>query len=426
MAPPIKYNISIDPSLIEFKAEIYYALGYMGQCYNMVLDKNFPSTFVYGGKKADMPGSFFLNMLEVGQDGLNLKSDMRNKLFELWPEHFDTNTALINYDIIGLIFFMLSRIEERDLSDLDQHQRFQSKNSIAFQKGWLRRAVVDEVASLLAQKIVGKPLQPITKFEIVPTHDVDRLRSYHRLHEPIRYSIGDLIKRKDIVSAFKRLGAYFTREPKSSFEKIMRLSEAYGLKSKFFFMSASNEKMDSTYAINMSGLLIKIITEVKHRGHGVGFHPGYNTYANSTEFNKQKCFLESLVGINIFEGRQHVIRYDAAITPQIWNCAGMEDDYSLFYPDKVGFRNGACHRYTAFDLINRKELRLQQTATSIAEFSLLDRRYSELSYAESLEQSMEIVAEVKKYKGRLVILFHTGHTDGLIWKFYKNLIRMSA
>ena len=187
-------------------------------------------------------------------------------------------------------------------------------------------------------------------------------------------------------------------------------------------MGPSKQKMDSPYAINMRRLLLNTVKSVKERGHDIGFHPGYATLRNYVEFKKQKVLLESILGQNLLTGRQHVIRYEAATTPWIWNSAGMTEDYSLFYPDRIGFRNGACHHYYAFDLINRKRLKLKQTSTSIADFSLLDHRYSDLSYDEAMNHCLDIIKQVKKFKGKLVILFHTGHTNRAIWKFYKSLM----
>lgn len=157
-------------------------------------------------------------------------------------------------------------------------------------------------------------------------------------------------------------------------------------------------------------------------GHNIGFHPGYATYNKASEFEMQKESLENIVNLRLTEGRQHVIRYDCLHTPTIWDKSGMKHDYSLFYPDKIGFRNGSCRPYQSYDLINRKKLQLLQTSTAITEFSLLDPRYNNFSIQDALDNCDTVIKNVLKFQGKLVILFHTHQTTGPEWIFYNKLI----
>jgi hypothetical protein len=52
-------------------------------------------------------------------------------------------------DILGSIFFILSRMEELDNTKLDEHHRFSAKESIAYKLGFLDRPIVDEYVELL-------------------------------------------------------------------------------------------------------------------------------------------------------------------------------------------------------------------------------------------------------------------------------------
>ena len=201
------------------------------------------------------------------------------------------------------------------------------------------------------------------------------------------------------------------------------LSEKYGVKSNFFFMGPSSESMDSPYAVSMRPLK-QVIGHVLEKGHNVGFHPGYCTFRNEQEFRKQKYSLEQLVGFDVSQGRQHVIRYDCSETPKIWSDNGMKQDFTLFFPDKIGFRNGSCRSYSSYDLKNRMVLPLQQTATSIAEFSLLDERYNSYSVKEALALCKAHYQNVRKHNGDLVILFHTHQLKTKQFEFYDKLLKL--
>src|SRR5690606_15527740 len=63
----------------------------------------------------------------------------------------DDNAAVIHYDILGLTYWMLTRLEEVGRIDLDNHQRFPATSSHAYQHGYLERPIVDEWLNILGQ-----------------------------------------------------------------------------------------------------------------------------------------------------------------------------------------------------------------------------------------------------------------------------------
>ena len=67
-------------------------------------------------------------------------------------------------------------------------------------------------------------------------------------------------------------------------------------------------------------------------------------------------------------------------------------------------------------------LKLQQTATAIAEFALLDDRYNNYGVDLALEICSQVVDQAKEFNGELVVLFHTHQLDRPQWRFYKKLL----
>ena len=83
---------------------------------------------------------------------------------------------IIHFDIIGLTYWMLARIEEIGRTDLDAHQRLLSTSSHAFKKGYLERPIVDEWLHILGQVIQRQwPSLELKKhlFDMKVSHDVD-------------------------------------------------------------------------------------------------------------------------------------------------------------------------------------------------------------------------------------------------------------
>ncbi len=418
-----EYCLEISSSLTEFETEIKYAFGYVNRYYGLKFNNKAARIFKYGGHDADMPATFFEEFVRQSDDGINLRPEKIERLENLWPK-LPPKKLKSRYqtDSIGLIFFMLSRIEEKNSQFLDKHDRFLSSAAFAVKKNWSNIPIVDEFAYYTAGLITGAFRVETSSYSVKLTHDVDRLKMYHRPLEPIRYAIGDFVKRDAGFAALKRLKAYGSSEPWSSVLAIIGLSKNIGFRSNFFFMGPSNLQMDSPYCVSMKRLLKRVSDTILDSGHDIGFHPGYASYDDVIEFNAQKKGLEEALGVSVRQGRQHVIRYNCAKTPLVWEKNNMTHDYSLFFPDIIGFRNGACHSYQTYDLVGRRILQLQQTSTAIAEFSLLDDRYNNYGVEKALEMCLPVIQQVKKFNGELVILFHTHQMDRPQWTFYKRLL----
>src|SRR3546814_5874803 len=104
--------------------------------------------------------------------------------------------------------------------------------------------------------------------------------------------------------------------------------------------------------------------ECEGRCHALWFHPGVDNPEDVCDWGRQGDGLQSVFGSPVREGRQHVLRYRAEITPDIWDAAGMEAAYTLGFPEATGFRSGTCRSYPAYSLRRRRPLDLLQTARS--------------------------------------------------------------
>src|SRR5690606_30241362 len=156
--------------------------------------------------------------------------------------------AVIHYDILGLTYWMLNRIEEVGRTDLDNHQRFPATASHAYKHGYLERPVVDEWLHILGQVIQRVwPEIELTQhhFNMKVSHDVDMPSRYGfcSAKAMFRGIAADLIKRRDIKSA---VAAPFIRsnsakrlhsvDPFNTFDWLMDQSEKHNLVSAFYFI----------------------------------------------------------------------------------------------------------------------------------------------------------------------------------------------
>lgn len=440
MTDKAPYRLSIARDAEPFRKEIEYACRFIEQVYGLVQSAEAQTVLHYGDNPPPhaivVPAVLFPHGVSADERGIHLERTAADKLFERTaaPYLFPPKGGIghkqpgepFEYDALGLLFVLLSRIEERQPQDVDAHGRFTYRSSFyARYMGGIDTPWADLAARDLAAALKGesKP-DSKTRFAVTLTHDVDRLKGYHKVHLPLRYALGELARSANAAKALTHItNGYLSGEPWRSMNAIMDLSDRHGVQSRFFLMGPSTHPKDSTYALSMAGLLKKVAAHIRRRGHLLGFHPGYDTSTDRQLWLSQKEALEDIIEHPVQEGRQHVLRYDIAQTPSIWSAAGMQVDYSMAFADMPGFRTGTCRAYDAYDLVARRTLAVRFLATPITEFGLIGGKYQDLSVDQALQKCDPIIDACREFDGDLCVLYHSSNPDRQQGLFYKALIQ---
>ena len=272
---------------------------------------------------------------------------------------------------------------------------------------------MNEYAEMLWNILLELGIDPesrsFSKFQIIPTHDIDTVYYDFRW---INF-FGDIALDRNIKRAVKR----FTLERKNHWDRfswLMDISETNNLKSIFYFMVESDHKLDNDYSLNDDFIKLKL-EEIKRRGHLIGFHPGYETMRDAGKYSEQKRKLEQAAGNPITENRHHYLRLNIPDTYSIWEKNKIQIDSSLMFPDKIGFRCGTSSVFPLFDLKKRKKLNVKERPLIIMDTLLRDRKNSERSAEESVGIVESYKDICKKYKIPLTILFHNNSFDPVRW-----------
>ncbi len=431
MPEPRPFQLSLDRTVEPFRREIEYVCAVIEDWYPIKRSPHAGPILHYGPRPSKgaikVPAHLFPAGVSANEDGLRARLDrIEGMARKLLPARTGGGSVRdLGYDAIGLVFLMLSRIEERGAPCTDRYGRFPHSSSFAARCGHGCQTLGDIAAEDLARAIFGENHPPPrTQYRVLLTHDVDQLRGYHRWHLPLRYALGDIVRRGRPLGALDRLrGSYFTGEPFASMRGLMDLAERHSLSSRFYFMGPSRNPMDSPYALTMRGTLRRIAAEIRARGHIIGFHPGFGTPRDADEWLQQKRGLEAVIDAPALEGRQHVLGYDAGETPDIWEAAGMELDTSLAFPEVTGFRAGTCRPFPAYSLRKRCTLNLRHLCTAIMDFGLFGGRYRELSPPAALGEARRAADACKRFGGTLVILYHSGQVaDRPLARFFEDLL----
>ncbi len=338
----------------------------------------------------------------------------------------ETNRIFIDSDIPAACFFMLTRWEEILEKDKDHHERSRAKNSIAYKWDFLHRPIVDEFADLLWNCLIYlgyKGTRKERKFEFVHTHDVDEINKWDGTRTLTRTLTADIVKRKSSRLARANLKQSqavrkgIEKDPYDTFDEMMSLSEAKGVKSHFFFLHEGTHELDKSYSWD-DPAVEQAIRKILDRGHEIGLHPTYNTFNDTDLFKKEKQEFTQRFGIQPKTGRQHFLRFSTPETWQIWEDASMDWDSTMYYSEQVGFRCGTCRDFPVFNVQTRKQLNLRELPLTFMDatyFAQIDAGQSD----KLLESIVQVLETVKRHEGKFVLLWHTNYLNLPIFEPHK-------
>jgi hypothetical protein len=348
----------------------------------------------------------------------------------------------LNLDIFGSAFFMLSRYEELIVESLDNHNRFPATASIAYKAGFLDRPIINEYLEILwscMQVLWPNLIKKERKFRKLISCDVDHpfdLAGHSLKRTTLRVGARLMRDKNPKLALFDSLNYIFKKfnsdcfdEYRNNIDWMMKVNSAVDNKVAFYFIPIQTNISKEDPNDISSAKLTKLLKHIIDSGHEVGFHPGYDTYKFSENFKKsanalKEAFKKGGMEFSIVGGRQHYLRYDVAITPQLWEDNGLSYDTSLSFADKAGFRTGVCYEYCMFNLVTRRKMQLKQRPLIVMECSIIASRYGGLGYsAEAMKKFEYFVNTCRLFEGDFTLLWHNSFfVDNKSKNFYLGII----
>lgn len=364
-----------------------------------------------------------------------IPNDVRTRLVEpVLPAIFsppDTQELLsavsqsdieISLDIIGSVFFMLSRYEECLGGPLDAFGRFPATSSLAFRAGFLDRPIVDEYVEVLWACMTAlwpRLERPRRKFEVVPTHDVDSMVRYWRFMDMARSGARDIQNRGRPDEALRMALSWAkTRlRPKSdpwyTFPTMIKINEAAGLKGTFFFLTdRAFIGLNSNYSFDHP-LTFELISALLGAGQTIGLHPTFEAATDVAQMRRERSILaKGLTSLHAdtdsIPVRQHYLNVRVPETLRYWNELHFAWDTSLGYADVPGFRCGTCHPFPLYDVGRRERLSIWERPLIAMDGTVLDSRY--MGLRNDPQRAFDVLSTLKdrcrRMNGEFVVLWH--------------------
>jgi len=332
--------------------------------------------------------------------------------------------ADVPFDLFATTFFLITRYEEYLLFNPDKHNRFPAEESIAAKGGFLEEPIVDQWAYKLALKIKDKfpsfETKP-KKFNFIPTIDIDNAYAYQHkglnrailgtLKSLFTLRLGDLSKRMLVYLNLKK-------DPFDIYESAISILKEWP-NAIWFVLVGKYSRYDRNVPIQNFGLqntLHKIGDSFR-----VGVHPSYSSGTSIDSVKKEISNISRILNTKITASRQHYLRLFLPTTYTNLISLGIQEDYSMGYSDKVGFRAGTCTPFYFFNLKEEKVTDLKIYSFQTMDFTLCEKL--NLTPLEASERIMTLIEKVRAVNGTFVSVWHNEYLSGVSpWKGWNLLM----
>lgn len=275
------------------------------------------------------------------------------------------------FDVLSASFFLISRYEEY-YGEKDDLDRYKKEDSIAYKNGFLDRPIVDEWAYMLEAMLIKKfKYTPAVKedFRMHSSIVIDNMYKYRC--NSIFLTFCQLIKKLftgDFESFRHQLDVvmFFEKDPYDNFDKIIRFHNHTSLNPSFFVMVRKGRR--GTHNIYT---LFRTLRKHLRRNYATGLHPSIGCYkdkdrAKAELHRLEKFIVKQRVDTNMFDKEAFTLPVGYETLLKI----GIRDDYSMCYPDAIGFRSGTCTPFRFYDIKHECKTRLMVHTVSLSDIAL--------------------------------------------------------
>lgn len=259
------------------------------------------------------------------------------------------------FDLLGAVFYLLSRMEEYAAFIPDRHGRYPAEASCLFQQGLLERPIVDEWIQAFGVWLSEVGLRvPQHRFQFTPTYDIDIAWSYR--HKGLYRNVGGCVR--DALSAnfravWRRVQVLsgIRNDPFDSFDFLDEIHRHARLTPVYFILAAlSPGPFDKNIAPGHPAMK-RLIRHLADQ-YQIGIHPSYESLERPEIVHQELQVLMQTADKGVVRSRQHYIRFRLPDTFRYLADQGIQEEYSMGYATHLGFRAGTGSSFLWYDLSN--------------------------------------------------------------------------
>jgi len=328
------------------------------------------------------------------------------------------------FDPFAATFYLVSRYEEYLPHLRDSHDRYDTTESLAYQKGFLQKPLINIWAQILKEILKSKYPElyfPERKYRYISTIDIDNAWAYQQ--KGFMRTMGAFARSLlnfDLEEFSQRLRvlAHVEKDPYDTYEYQFELQKRYKFKSIYFFLLGEYGLNDKNVPPESRKFrsLIKSIADYAD----AGIHPSYGSNKNPEQLRKEVAELSRILKREVTRSRQHFLVLKLPETYRKLIERDITDDYTMGYALQVGFRASICTPFYFYDLDNE-----QATNLKIHPFAVMDatlKYYMKVDPEQAMNHILPLIREVKAVHGDFISLWHNeSMSENKLWFGWKTV-----
>jgi len=340
------------------------------------------------------------------------------------------------------IFYLLSQYSECMQEEKDMHQRISALHSLVVEKRWHERCLVNECAErilTLIQTNIPEFKWHLPKKSYRISHNVERPFKYQSERWKIHvkralgsYRFGNSLNR--VIKELMRLALYpFLKDNIDPFNHIQwMIQENVNFKSKpvFYFCSVTQHlEFDPQYHLTDKKIrgIVDLVLSSNGRMGCLSNYDSSQTMQGITA-NWKALHDQILVHTGSNLNRQHFQRFHPFNFAEQLMLAGVDEDSSIGFTDRTGWRTSCSLPYYLFDIKNKKISTVLEIPFCAMDQAIITPRYMNIASPEKVMVEMvKRLKDVERYGGVYCVVWHN---DTFQYPFYRNtywkLMKMAA
>ena len=315
-----------------------------------------------------------------------------------------SENSSIPFDIFAATFYLLSRYEEYLPHVKDEQGRFPASESLAYQQDFLHMPVIDFWAYKFRDVLQERfPAYEFPERSARTQNIIAVTEAFcYRKKGIVRVVLGfflDLFqfKIKYVVDRIQVM-LKFKRDPYDNYKSIIKFQKKHKVRLKFMFQVSDFSPHDRN--INHNRLEFQAVIKSVADYAEVGLQMGYDANQKMKVLKTEKMRLESILKrpvISALNSRHNLL------LPDTYNHMAeleVEKDFSMGYPEALGFRAGTCTPFLFYDLNFEVT-----TPLIIHPYAVNTGALTGLKEREVEEKLQDIKRHIKTINGELIAIF---------------------
>ncbi len=337
------------------------------------------------------------------------------------------------FDPFAASFYLTSRYEEYLPSKKDYYDRFDPKESLAYNKGFLQKPIIniwaEKIKRIIQERYPQLSFAP-RKYQYISTIDIDNAFAYKEkgivrtagafARTLANFNFKELGKRTGVLLGLEE-------DPYETFDLLADIQKKHELNCIYFFLLGDYAENDKNVPISSKELqdLIKSIADYND----IGIHPSFLSNTQTENLKKEIERLSKVLKRPITKSRQHFLKLTLPDTYRRLIENDITDDYTMGYSTEPGFRASLCTPFYFYDLNHETTTKL-----SVHPFAVMDatlKYHMKINPNDALSYIAPLINEVKQVNGTFISLWHNESLSEIEpWEgwghIYEEMIKIAA